>query len=75
MNPNCSPCKGCEDRHTACHDHCEKYAQWKAMHLKHEAQIKEFKRRNREDFLHSEQCETAKEKFIKSKSGKIYRRL
>lgn len=23
------PCKDCNDRHTACHDKCEKYAEWK----------------------------------------------
>lgn len=24
-----SPCKGCTDRFTACHDKCEKYKAWK----------------------------------------------
>lgn len=23
-----SPCKGCEERHPACHDSCGKYAEW-----------------------------------------------
>ncbi len=23
------PCKGCQDRHPACHDMCEKYKAWK----------------------------------------------
>lgn len=23
------PCKECPDRHTACHDHCERYAEFK----------------------------------------------
>lgn len=23
------PCKDCKDRHQACHDHCEKYKEWK----------------------------------------------
>lgn len=23
------PCKECEDRYTACHDHCNKYKEWK----------------------------------------------
>lgn len=23
------PCHGCEERHEACHDHCEKYAEYK----------------------------------------------
>ena len=25
-----SPCKGCSDRYTACHDKCEKYKEWKS---------------------------------------------
>ncbi len=28
-----APCKDCTDRHTACHDSCEKYKEWKARHL------------------------------------------
>lgn len=24
-----SPCKGCADRHTACHGSCEKYKEWR----------------------------------------------
>lgn len=24
-----SPCKGCADRHTACHDSCEAYKGWR----------------------------------------------
>lgn len=24
-----SPCKGCTDRHTACHDSCEAYKEWR----------------------------------------------
>ena len=23
------PCKGCERRHTACHDECDQYREWK----------------------------------------------
>jgi hypothetical protein len=26
----CSPCKGCPDRHPACHDTCDRYGAWKA---------------------------------------------
>ena len=26
------PCKGCEERHEACHDRCEYYKQWKVEH-------------------------------------------
>ena len=25
------PCKGCSDRHTACHDKCAKYKEWKKL--------------------------------------------
>lgn len=28
------PCKGCQDRYPACHDHCEKYKEIKALELK-----------------------------------------
>lgn len=27
-----SPCKGCKDRHKACHDSCDRYKEWKAEH-------------------------------------------
>lgn len=35
-----SPCVDCKERHTACHDHCPKYKEWKAEVQK----IKEAKR-------------------------------
>ena len=25
-----SPCKGCEQRNVGCHDHCEKYKEWRS---------------------------------------------
>lgn len=25
-------CKGCPDRHLACHDSCEKFAEWRKEH-------------------------------------------
>ena len=25
-----SPCHGCTERYTACHDHCKKYKKWRA---------------------------------------------
>lgn len=28
MNEN-SPCKGCTEKYEACHDHCDKYKEWK----------------------------------------------
>lgn len=27
-----SPCKGCPDRYPGCHDHCDKYQEWKAKY-------------------------------------------
>lgn len=27
---NVAPCKDCVERYEACHDHCEKYKEWKA---------------------------------------------
>lgn len=27
-----SPCKDCPDRHTACHDSCDKYKDWKVRY-------------------------------------------
>lgn len=40
-----SPCKGCPDRHIACHDSCEKYAEYKKRHYA------EKDRMQREDML------------------------
>ena len=36
-----SPCRGCEDRHTACHDSCEKYKEWKERDQAQKKQLKE----------------------------------
>ena len=71
MVPNTPPCKGCEDRHTACHDHCVKYAQWKEERQKATAAEKEYIRSRREDFLHSEECRSPKKKH---QFGKTYGR-
>ena len=65
------PCKGCEDRHTACHDHCMKYAQWKEKRQKVTAAEKDYNRKRREDFLHSEECRSPKKKCV---IGKTYGR-
>ena len=71
MNPKIAPCKGCADRHAACHDQCAKYAQWKAEVHKTKAAEREYIRRRREDFLMSEQCESNKEKWrLGKKHGK-----
>ena len=29
-----SPCKDCANRHTACHDHCERFKEYKAIREK-----------------------------------------
>lgn len=51
---NGAPCKGCGERHTACWDHCGKYKAWKAEAQGKKDRYREYKRRRREDFLHSE---------------------
>lgn len=63
MNPKNAPCKGCVDRHTACHDHCGKYAKWKEEYRKASAAEKEYNRKRREDYLMSDECERKKEKW------------
>ena len=69
MARNTPPCKECQERHTACHDHCAKYAGWKADLQKAQAKEKEYLLQRREDFLMSEQCESPKRKW---KAGKVY---
>ena len=34
------PCKECTERHTACHDTCEKFAQWREEHEKAKAWLR-----------------------------------
>lgn len=63
MSPNNAPCKGCAERYTACHDRCERYAQWKAEVHKAKATEREYIRKRREDFLMSEECVSAVEKW------------
>lgn len=36
-----SPCKGCADRHPACHDSCERYKEWKERDQAQKKQLKE----------------------------------
>lgn len=36
-----SPCKDCQDRHTACHGHCEKYKDWKDLDQAQKKHLKE----------------------------------
>lgn len=40
------PCKDCEERHTACHDTCQRYKDWKAYAHK----IKDAKKTYEEDW-------------------------
>lgn len=46
------PCRDCEERHEACHDHCARYREWKKPYLERAqdrlangAQISEVKER------------------------------
>ena len=82
MGPNDSPCNGCEERFLACSDRCPKderadygYKAWKADQAKLKAKRKEYIQSRREDWLRSEQCEAAKHNYVKSKSGKNFRRV
>lgn len=63
------PCKGCTERHTACHGSCERYAKWKADFHKAKAAHKEYIKSRREDFLRSEECQIRKEKYARRKRG------
>lgn len=70
MTPKIAPCKDCAERFPACSDKCPKdirgeygYKAWKADYQKLKAAEKEYKRKRREDFLMSEQCESNVEKW------------
>lgn len=65
-----SPCKGCEDRHPVCHDHCAKYAHWKAELQRVKALEREYKKRRSEDYRHSELYDERKHNYVKSKIRK-----
>ena len=75
---NKSPCKDCPERFYACSDKCPKdlrgeygYKAWKAEFQKEKAAEKEYNRKRREDYLRSEECESAMEKW---RLGKKYGR-
>jgi hypothetical protein len=40
-----SPCKDCPDRHTACHDSCDKYKEWKERYQAQQQHLKDNKYR------------------------------
>lgn len=65
-----APCKGCPDRYYGCHDHCEKYNQWKERLHERKAREKEYKQQAREEYLRSDRCDTGKKNYFKS----MYRR-
>ena len=67
MDNNNPPCKDCKDRHTACHGHCTKYADWKAECQRTKALEREYKKQWREDYCRSELCEERKRNYVKSK--------
>ena len=45
MSSGNNPCKGCIERHQACHSDCEKYAEWK--HRYDEEKIEYYKEKNK----------------------------
>ena len=76
VSKNC-PCKDCPERFIACSDKCPidlrgeyGYKAWLADVHKHQAAVKEYKAQIREDYRHSEQCQTAKRKYAKSMMSK-----
>lgn len=44
MNEN-APCKGCPNRHTACHDSCEAYKEWRNRYHAQQKHFEENKNR------------------------------
>lgn len=44
------PCRNCEERHTACHDSCQRYKDWKAEAQKIKAAKKAYEEDWREDY-------------------------
>ena len=70
-----APCKDCPERFLACSDKCPKdargeygYKTWLADVHKQQAAYKEYKARRREDYLHSEQCQTNRKNYSNSKT-------
>lgn len=78
MMPKNGPCHNCPERFIACADKCPKdargefgYKAWKAEFRKQQDAEKEYKRKRREDYLHSEQRESEMEKWrLKRKYGR-----
>ena len=75
--PKC-PCKDCPERFIACSDKCPKdargeygYKAWKADLQNENAAEREYKRKRREDYLMSEECESTMEKW---RLGRIHGR-
>lgn len=61
IGPN--PCKGCTERHRACHDSCEKYKEW---HDQYQAQEQHLKaQRSRWYIPRSEARDRADDRIIK----------
>lgn len=67
---NDCPCKDCPERFPACSDKCPKdargeygYKAWKTELHKEKDAEKEYKRKKREDFRMSEECESNREKW------------
>ena len=75
---NDCPCKDCPERFPACSDKCPKdargeygYKAWKAEFQKEKDAEKEYKRQRREDYLHSDERDSAVEKWrLRRKHGR-----
>jgi hypothetical protein len=39
------PCKDCVERHTACHDHCERFKEYKAIREKENEARRQYERK------------------------------
>ncbi len=71
-----APCRDCSERFLACSDQCPKdargeygYHAWKAECQKAKDAEKDFKKKQREDYLMSEGCKYAKAQFARRKKG------
>ena len=40
-----SPCKGCADRYPACHDHCERFKEYKEIREKENEARRQYERK------------------------------
>lgn len=67
-----SPCKGCRDRNPGCHDKCEPFQAWKQDDRRLKEAQKEYNRKCREDWMHSEERYAAQAEFAKKKKRGVH---